>query len=133
MRRTLVTFIVALACGADTSERWDRQSPQTPLTYEQALALGDVRATSTSTPAPAPACAIREAGIRTARQGPTQRRRGGDARHAASGFHVRSAVELGGKRARRIDLATEELTSRTSICRPSSPPSAAISARRSIR
>jgi len=80
-----------------------------PLTYEQALALATTR--NLNLEAARRQRTIREAAIRTARQAPNpgvavEVTR--DSPHQVFTFDL--PVELGGKRARRIDLATEELT-----------------------
>ena len=109
MRRTLVAFIVALACAADASNALGQPVPSAPLTYEQALALATSR--NLNLEAARRQRAIRQAGIRTARQAPNpgvavEVTR--DTPHQIFTFDL--PVELGGRRARRIDLATEELT-----------------------
>ena len=109
MRRMLVALIVGLACGAGTSDAMGQAVPSTPLTYEQALALATSR--NLSLDAARRQRAIREAAIRTARQAPNPiiaAEVTRDTPHQLLTFGL--PVELGGKRARRIDLATEELT-----------------------
>lgn len=109
MRRPLVAFIVALACAADASNALGQPVPSASLTYEQALALATSR--NLNLEAARRQRAIRQAGIRTARQAPNpgvavEVTR--DTPHQIFTFDL--PVELGGRRARRIDLATEELT-----------------------
>jgi len=109
MRRTLVAFIVCLACGAGTSDATGQTVPSGPLTYEQALGLAMSR--NLSLDAARRQRAIREAAIRTARQAPNPSvavELTRDTPHQVFTFDL--PVELGGKRARRIDLAAEELT-----------------------
>ena len=109
MRRTPVAVILCLACAVGTSEASAQTLPSGPLTYEQALSLATTR--NLSLDAARRQRAIREAAIRTARQAPNpglavEVTR--DTPHQVYTFDL--PVELGGKRARRIDLATEELT-----------------------
>jgi len=109
MRRTLVAFLVSLACGAVTPDASGQPVPPGPLTYEQALALATSR--NLSLDAARRQRVIREAAIRTARQAPNPSvavELTRDTPHQVFTFDL--PVELGGKRARRIDLATEELT-----------------------
>jgi cobalt-zinc-cadmium efflux system outer membrane protein len=80
-----------------------------PLTYEQALNLATSR--NLGLEAARRQRAIREAAIRTARQVPNPNvslETGRDTPHQVFSFDL--PVELGGRRTRRIDLATEELT-----------------------
>ena len=109
MRRTLVAVVLSLACAVGTPKASGQVVPSGPLTYEQALALATTRNLNLS--AARRQRAIREAAIRTARQAPNpglavEVTR--DTPHQVFTFDL--PVELGGKRARRIDLATEELT-----------------------
>jgi cobalt-zinc-cadmium efflux system outer membrane protein len=109
MRRTLVAIVLCLACAVGTPKASGQTVPSGPLTYEQALALATTR--NLSLDAARRQRAIREAAIRTARQSPNpglalEVTR--DAPHQVFTFDL--PVELGGRRARRIDLATEELT-----------------------
>ena len=109
MRRTLVAVVLSLACAVGTPKVSGQVVPSGPLTYEQALALATTRNLNLS--AARRQRAIREAAIRTARQAPNpglavEVTR--DTPHQVFTFDL--PVELGGKRARRIDLATEELT-----------------------
>jgi outer membrane protein, heavy metal efflux system len=109
MRRTLVAFIVAVACGAGAPNALGQAVPSAPLSYEQALALATSR--NLNLDAARRQRAIRQAGIRTARQAPNPgvaAEVSRDTPHQVFTFDL--PVELGGKRARRIDLATEELT-----------------------
>jgi outer membrane protein, heavy metal efflux system len=114
MGRVLIGFVVAglaviiMAGGASAVSA---QAPDVagPLTYEQALALASSR--NLGLEAARRQRAIREAAIRTARQVPNpdvSLEVTRDSPHQTFSFDL--PVELGGKRARRIDLATEELT-----------------------
>jgi outer membrane protein, heavy metal efflux system len=109
MRHTLVAFIVGLACWAGASDALGQAVPSAPLTYEQVLALATSR--NLNLDAARRQRAIREAGIRTARMVPNPGVAAEvtrDTPHQIFTFAL--PVELGGKRARRIDLAAEELT-----------------------
>jgi cobalt-zinc-cadmium efflux system outer membrane protein len=101
---------VALAIGAATARLCAQAPPiPTPLTYQQALDLATSR--NLGLDAARRARAIREAAIRTAGQRPNPSASlevSRDTPHEVFIFDL--PVELGGKRARRIDLAKEELT-----------------------
>jgi cobalt-zinc-cadmium efflux system outer membrane protein len=110
----LLTRLLA-ACGLAAVFASATASAQTPpvvsapLTYERALNLATSR--NLGLEAARRQRAIREAAIRTARQAPNPSASievSKDTPHQAFTFDL--PVELGGKRRRRIDLATEELT-----------------------
>ena len=109
MRRLPLVLVVCFYYAASTPGAAAQAVPTGPLTYEQALALATTR--NLNLDAARRQRAIREAAIRTARQSPNPSvavEATRDSPHQIFTFDL--PVELGGKRARRIDLATEELT-----------------------
>ena len=100
-----VTFAIAAACEV----RAETPPIPSPLTFEAALDLATSR--NLGIDAARRQRAVREAAVRTARQIPNPDIVGEitrDVPHQA--FVVDFPIELGGKRARRVDLATEELS-----------------------
>ena len=109
MRRTLAAVVVCLGCAGAAPDATGQAIPPNPLTYEQALSLATSR--NLNLEAARRQRAIREAAIRTARQAPNPSAAlevTRDTPHQVFTFDL--PVELGGKRARRVDLAKEELT-----------------------
>ena len=104
-----LTVATTVACMLAASSFGQTVAIPTPLTYDQALAVATSR--NLGVAAARRQRAIREAGVRAARQIPnpdvnlelTQ-----DLPHQVIGFGL--PVEIGGRRARRIDLAQEEMT-----------------------
>ena len=106
--RPLVVCGVALVLASASGSAQSAVIPA-PLTYERALNLATSR--NLGLEAARRQRAIREAAIRTARQAPNPSvslEVTRDAPHQAFTFDL--PVELGAKRRRRIDVATEELT-----------------------
>ncbi len=111
MRRFFIALVTAGLLQAGPAISASPQPPAVagPLTYEQALDLATSR--NLGLEAARRQRAIREAAIRTARQVPNpdvSLEVTKDTPHQVFSFDL--PVELGGKRRRRIDLATEELT-----------------------
>jgi cobalt-zinc-cadmium efflux system outer membrane protein len=111
MRRFFIALVTAGLLQAGPAISASSQPPAVagPLTYEQALDLATSR--NLGLEAARRQRAIREAAIRTARQVPNPAvslEVTKDTPHQVFSFDL--PLELGGKRGRRIDLATEELT-----------------------
>jgi outer membrane protein, heavy metal efflux system len=110
MRRLLVVPAAAVALAVSAAATAAQPSDITgPLTYDQALQYATTR--NLALEAARRQRAIRQAAIRTARQLPNPAAAfdiGRDTPHEIFTFDL--PIELGGKRARRIDLATQEMT-----------------------
>jgi outer membrane protein, heavy metal efflux system len=108
MRLFTAAAALALSCASAASQA-QTPAPRGPLTYEQALDLANSR--NLGIASARRALAIRQGALRTAGQRPNPSagfEASRDTPHEVFVFGL--PLELGGKRARRIDLAREELT-----------------------
>src|SRR5262245_28149200 len=106
--RLLTAAALALSCAATASQA-QTPAPRGPLTFSQALDIATAR--NLAVAAARRARAIREGAVRTAGQRPNPHlglEASRDTPHEIVAFEL--PLELGGKRARRIELAREELT-----------------------
>src|SRR5262245_29688705 len=104
-----LTHRIAVALSLGLLQAAVLAQPPTPLTYEGALQLAGSR--NLAVEAARRQRSIREAAVRAARQSPNPDLSADfsrDAPHQA--VNLDFPIEIGGRRARRVDLAQEELT-----------------------